>query len=389
MKRMKKDIARVMDEAVARGETPCVLTLVWLNGEEKCFHASGYGDMGRKEPAERENLLRIHSLTKPMTAVAAMTLVERGELDLYAPVSDFLEGFRDQHVIDADGKTLPVNNPMRVYDLLTMTSGLCYPGSDTPAQRAMAKLYAELEADSLAGNLPDTVGVANRMGRAPLAFQPGSRWLYGVSADVLGAVIQAVSGQPLDEYMAEVLFEPLGMRDTGFVVPPEKVGRLATLYEHRDGILSPVLPAPGSLNDRYARRAFVSGGGGLVSTIDDLLAFARMLLAGGELDGERVLSRRGVEWLTHNHLTLAQAATVPWDTMNGYGYGGLMRTMLDPARSHTLGEKGEFGWEGYAGAYMTVCPSAKLILLMLQHCTNSPLSPLMRRVRNIVYARVE
>jgi len=388
MKKMKKDITRVMNEAVAHGETPCALTLVWHDQEERFFHASGMANMGQNIPIRRDSLFGIHSLTKPMTAVAAMTLVERGDLDLYAPVSDFLPGFCNQRVAISDAKTTPVTQPMRVYDLFSMTSGLCYPGDATPAERAMAALFAEFEKESLAGNQPDTLAVANRIGGLPLAFQPGEKWLYGTSADVLGAVVQAVTGKPLDETMAEAVWQPLGMVDTGFYVPESKQARMAALYEHKDGILSPVIAASGGLDDRFSRRNYCSGGGGAVSTIDDILAFARMLLGGGELGGERILSQRSVAWLTHNHLSPAQMATIPWDTMNGYGYGGLVRTMLEPSRSYTLGIAGEFGWEGYAGAYMTVCPQQDLILLMLQHCADSPLSPLMRKVRNIVYTRL-
>ena len=388
MKRMKKDIARAMDEAVTRGETPSALTLVWRNGEEKFFHASGFANLGLSKPIRRDSLFRIHSLTKPMTAVAAMTLVERGELDVYAPVSDYLEGFCDQSVAVSDTKATPVKQPTRVSDLFSMTTGLPYPGTATPAERAMAKLYAGFEQESLAGSQPDTLAVANRMGRVPLAFQPGERWLYGTSADVLGAVVEAASGKPLDAYMDENVFQPLGMVDTAFYVPAEKQDRFAVLYEHKNGILSPVIPAGGSLDDRLARPNFLSGGGGLVSTLDDILRFARMLLAGGDADGERVLSPRAVEWLTHNRLSPAQMASIPWDTMNGYGYGGLMRTLMEPSKGFTLGVQGEFGWEGYAGAYMTVCPKENLILLMLQHCADSPLSPLMRKVRNIVFANL-
>lgn len=386
MKRLKKEIARAMDRAVELGETPSALTLVWRNDEEKFFYASGYADLGSSTPIRRDSLFRIHSLTKPMTAVAAMTLVERGELDIYAPVSDFLEGFCDQRVAISDTRAVPVKRPVRVGDLFSMTSGLPYSGTATAAERAMGKLYAEFEQESMEGCQPDTFTAVNRMGRVPLAFQPGERWMYGTSADVLGAVVQAASGQPLDEYMAENVFAPLCMSDTAFYVPEEKRDRLATLYEHKDGILAPVIDLEGSLNDRIAKPNFLSGGGGLISTMDDILRFARMLLAGGELDGERVISPRGVEWLTHNRLNAAQMATIPWDTMNGYGYGGLMRTLMEPSKGFALGVQGEFGWEGYAGEYMTVCPKEDLILLMLQHCADSPLSPLMRKVRNIVFS---
>lgn len=385
MKRMKKDVARVMDEAVARGETPCALTLLWRRGEEKFYGESGYADLGRNLPVTRDTLFRLYSLSKPITAVTAMTLAERGLLDLYAPVSEYLPGFCDQRVALSDTKSVPVKRAMLVRDLFSMTSGLPYDGTGSPAERAMDALFRDLQAEARAGEPADTVSVANRIGRLPLAFHPGARWQYGVSADVLGAVVQAIVLKPLEEYMAEAVFEPLGMKDTGFYVPEEKRARLATLYEHKDGILSPVLFEPGSMEDCFTRGGPQLGGGGLISTLDDVLRFARMLLGKGEAFGERVLSARSVEWLSQNHLSAEQMSTIPWDSMDGYGYGGLMRVLLEPARGFSLGVAGEFGWDGYAGAYLSVCPAEDLILLVLQHRAGSGTNALTRKVRNIVY----
>lgn len=388
MKKMRKDMIRVMDETIASGDTPCALALLWRDGEEKFYHASGYADLGRNTPVERNTIFRLYSLTKPMTAVAAMTLVERGQLDIMAPVSDFLEGFRDQHVAVGEGKTVPVKQPMLVRDLFSMTSGLCYPGEATPAERAMARLYETFDQDDPDAPAFDTLAAANLMGKQPLAFQPGESWLYGTSADVLGAVIEAASGKALDEYMAHAVFEPLGMEDTGFFVPQEKQSRFATLYEHRDGMLAPYLPSHPEKNDYLTRPAILSGGGGAVSTMTDVLAFARMLLGGGELENERVLSRRSVEWLSQNHLNERQRASITFDSMYGCGYGGLMRVILEPAQSFSLGVAGEFGWEGWAGAYMTVCPAENMVLLVMQHCADSIITPLTRKIRNIVYSRI-
>lgn len=389
MKKMRKEIVRVMDETIARGDTPCALALLWRDGEEKFCHASGYADLGRNTPVDRHTIFRLYSLTKPMTAVAAMTLVERGRLDILAPVSDYLEGFRDQHIAVGEGKTMPVKQPMLVRDLFAMTSGLCYPGEDTPAERAMAKLYESFDQEDPDGPRTDTVAAANLMGQQPLAFQPGESWLYGTSADVLGAVIEVASGKALDEYMAETVFEPLGMEDTGFFVPEEKQSRFATLYEHRDGMLAPYLPKHPDMNEYLTRPPIISGGGGAVSTISDVLSFARMLLGDGELGDERILSRRSVEWLSQNHLNEQQRAAITWDTMPGYSYGGLVRVLLEPAKSFSLGAVGEYGWDGWAGAYMTVCPAENLVLLVMQHLTNTGgTTPLTRKIRNIVYSHI-
>ena len=385
MKRMKKDIARVMDEAVARGETPCALTLLWRRGEEKFFHTSGYADLGRNLPVARNTLFRLYALTQPMIAVAAMTLAERGLLDLNAPVNEYLPGFTEQRVALSDTKSAPARRPTLVRDLFSLTSGLPCGGNATPAERAMDALFRELEAESRAGDPSDTVTVANRIGRLPLAFHPGARWQQGVSADVLGAVVQAITLMPLDEYLLATLFEPLGMTDTGFYVPEDQRERLATLYERKDGILSPVLFEPGGLEDCLTRRRFLSGSG-LVSTADDMLRFARMLLGEGEGCGERILSPHAVAWLTHNHLNGEQLASGFAEAADGYGFGGLMRVLAEPARSDSLGVAGEYGWDGLAGAYMTVCPKEDMALLVFQHRTEGGASPLVRKVRNIVYA---
>ena len=388
MKKLRKEIARVMDDTIERGVTPCALTLLWRHGEEAFLYASGHADLGRNTPICRDTIFRLYSLTKPMTAVAAMTLVERGALDLLAPVSDFIEGFKDQRVALSETETEPVKRPVQIRDLFSMTSGLCYPGETTYAERAATALFDEIDQETAAGNPPDTLNVANRMGALPLLFQPGEKWQYGTSADILGAVIEVVSGKPLDEYMAKAVFAPLGMDDTGFYVPEGKQERLATLYEHKDGILAPYPEGHLGINPYLLKPAFVSGGGGSVSTIDDMLSFARMLLGKGTLDGTRILSPRSVEWLSQNHLTDKQMESVYFDSMYGYGYGGLMRVMQEPAKSYSLGVEGEFGWDGWTGPYMSVCPKEDLILLIMQQRADSGTTPLTRKIRNILYSRV-
>ncbi len=388
MKKLRKEIARVMDETTARGETPCALALLWRHDEEAFLYASGHADLGRNTPICRDTIFRLFSLTKPMTAVAAMTLVERGILDLLAPVSDYLEGFKDQRVALNDTDTVPVNRPVQVRDLFSMTSGLCYPGETSAAERAAAVLFDEIGRETAEGNPPGTVAVANRIGALPLLFQPGEKWQYGTSADVLGAVIEVASGMSLDEYMAKTVFVPLGMEDTGFVVPEEKRERLATLYERKDGILAPYPDGHLGIDPNAVRPANVSGGAGAVSTIDDVLSFARMLLGKGTLDGTRILSPRSVEWLSQNHLTDRQRESVYFDSMYGYGYGGLMRVLEEPAKSFSLGVAGEFGWDGWTGPYMSVCPKEDIILLLMMQRTESGTTELARKIRNIVYSRL-
>lgn len=386
MKRLKKDLLRLMDEATSRGETPCSLAMLWRGGEEKLFAASGHADLGLATPVQRDTIFRFYSLTKPVCAVAAMALVERGQLDILAPVGDFLPAFRGQRVAVSDTKTVPAKRPMLVRDLFSMTGGLCYAGDATPGERAAAAVFAQFYAETAADNQPDTVTFANRLGEAPLAFSPGEGFQYGTSADVLGAIIEVVSGKPLDQFMQETLFDPLGMDDTGFYVPQGKQHRFATLYEKRDGILSPFAGNQFGPSQYDVRPRFLSGGAGLTGTADDAMKFGRMLLGNGELCGERVLSRYGVDWLRQNHLTEQQMGTTTFDSLLGQGYGGLMRVLLNPGQSFTLGAAGEYGWDGWAGAYLSVCPAEDMVLVMFQHLTGAGTNALARKMRNVVYA---
>ncbi len=386
MKRLKKDLTRLMDEATARGDTPCALATLWRGGEEKLFLTSGHADLGRGTPVQRDTIFRFYSLTKPVCAVAAMTLIERGLLDILAPVGDFLPAFKQQRVAVSDTKTVPAKRPMLVRDLFSMTSGLCYAGDATPAERAAAAMFDQFYADTAAGNQPDTVTFANRMGEAPLAFSPGEGFQYSTSADVLGAIIELASGKPLDQYMQETIFDPLGMDDTGFYVPEGKQHRLATLYEKRDGILCPFSGNHFGPSQYLTRPNFLSGGAGLTGTADDVMKFGRMLLGEGELCGERVLSRYGVDWLRQNHLTQKQMDMTTFDSLLGQGYGGLMRVLLKPGQSFSLGAVGEYGWDGWAGAYMSVCPAEDMVLVMFQHLTGAGTNELARKMRNVVYA---
>jgi CubicO group peptidase (beta-lactamase class C family) len=183
-------------------------------------------------------------------------------------------------------------------------------------------------------------------------------------------------------------FEPLGMEDTDFWVPEGKRERLVTLYEKRDGLLVPYTANHFGPSEYFSRPAFISGGAGLTGTADDALRFGRMLLGEGELCGERVLSRYGVDWLRQNHLTPAQKDATTFDSLLGQGYGGLMRVLMEPGKSFTLGAVGEYGWDGWAGTYMTVCPAEDMVFVIFQQLTNAGTNELSRRMRNILYANL-
>ncbi|MFH1513800.1 MAG: serine hydrolase domain-containing protein [Bacillota bacterium] len=387
MKKMKRDIANILSDAVQRSLTPGAAVLLSRGGEEALFQMDGFANIEEKKPIARDAIYRLYSLTKPMTAVAAMTLMERGKLDIVSPVSDYLEGFKDQQVAVSETEREPVKRPVQIRDLFTMTSGLPYPGENTTAERLMTALYEQMERETKEGRRLTTLEAANRIGQSPLAHHPGEKWMYGTSADILGAVIEVISGKPLNEYMTEAVFAPLCMPDTDFFVPEDKLGRLVTMYERKDSALS-VHPENDSRRGVFSLPNVLEGGAGVFSTVDDAMTFGQMLLNSGKLKKERILSHNAVAWLTENHLTPQQQSYLTWDTTLGYGYGGLMRVLQSPGQSFSLGVKGEFGWDGWTGTYMTVCPDKDLVLIVMQQLAGAGTNAVIRNIRNVVYANI-
>ena len=260
-------IRYVMDDVIASGQQPCASAAIWHKGREVFRYACGQRDIEAGAPIGMDTIYRLYSLTKPITAVTVMALVDRGALDLMQPVGELLPGFAHQRVMTESGEE-PASRPVTIRDLYSMTSGLVYPGDGNPAERSMAALFDEANRQAGDGHPLSTLELINRIGERPLAFQPGERWQYGLSADVLGAVAEAATGKRLGALMAELVFEPLGMKDTAFFVPPEKAGRLMRLYALRDGALAPVTDGHLLIWDASTPPAYEAGG-------DDLRADGR------------------------------------------------------------------------------------------------------------------
>ncbi len=344
----------------------------------------GYADKEKGIPIRKDTIYRIYSMTKPVTAVAAMILYERGLLDLFAPVSDYLSGFKDQKVLTKDGLKA-AKRPAAVKDLLNMTSGVVYPDQTCEAGRIMEELYTRLAKQGEEGSPVNTVDFCNLIGTQPLEFEPGERWRYGASADVLGAVIEIISGKKLSVFLQEEIFTPLGMADTGFYVPEEKSNRFAMIYELIAGRLEPCSWTHLGLGDFKTPPAFESGGAGLVSTVEDYSRFAEMLLNGGTYGKERILGSKTVEYLSTPQLSAEQLLSMDWDSLQGYGYGNLMRVLTDPVKAAGNGSVGEFGWDGWTGNYFFVDPKENLIMVyMMQKCDGGRLTAL-RAMRSILY----
>lgn len=345
-----------------------------------------YADMEKQATIKRDTIYRLFSMTKPVTAVAAMILFERGQLNLLAPVSDYLEGFRNQKVLTPEG-LVDAARPATVQDLLNMTSGLVYPDESFEAGKLMGDLYAEIDNAYHNGMPTSTIDFCNRIGQVPLEFHPGERWRYGASADVLGAVIEVASGKKFSEFLKEEIFIPLHMPDTAFYVPEDKLDRFAQIYDYNyeKRKLFPYIGDFLAIYDFTQPPAFESGGAGLVSTIEDYSHFTEMLVNRGTYNGTRILGRKTVEFIATPQLTKEQAASYDWDSIAGYSYGNLMRTLVDPVKAGSNGSIGEFGWDGWTGNYFMVDPKEKLVMIyMVQRCGGTN-PDFMRRLRSIIY----
>lgn len=371
----------VMAGYVERREVPGLITLVSRRGE---VHVEEIGKLGYNDsrPMQRDTIFRISSMTKPITAVATMILVEECQLRLDEPVDRLLPELARRHVLKSlEGPledTLPANRPITVRDLLTFRMGF---GQMMANPDAYPILKAANEKQiGLGPPRPDMMPAPNewirRLGELPLMHQPGEKWMYNTGSDVLGVLIARASGQPFETFLRERIFEPLGMKDTAFSVPFHKIGRLATSYwtNYMNGKIEVYDEAK---NGQWSRPpAFPSGAGGLVSTIDDYLAFGQMMLNKGWHGSKRILSRPGVETMTTDQLTPEQKAVsglIPGSFDNhGWGFGVSIVTKRDDV----FAVPGRYGWDGGMGTSWYSDPSEELVtILMSQQSWTSPYPP--------------
>jgi CubicO group peptidase (beta-lactamase class C family) len=346
----------------------------------------GYADKEQGIPIKKDTIYRMYSMSKPVTTVATMILYERGQLDLLAPVQDYLEGFKNQKVYTPNGLE-DVKRPVTIQDLLNMTSGVVYPDMSYKVGQMMEELYADVANRCRAGKPVNTVDLCNMIGKQPLEFHPGEKWRYGASADILGAVIEVVTGKKFGQFLRDEIFTPLGMVDTDFYVPAKKLDRFAQIYEYieKNHRLEPCTWSFLGLGNFMDYPAFESGGAGLVSTIEDYSRFAGMLMNGGTYKDVRILGKKTIDYITKPQLNKSQEVDYNWDSQVGYSYGNLMRILVDPAKAGSNGSIGEFGWDGWTGNYFFVDPKENLILIyMIQKCGGGNPN-LIRAFRSILY----
>ena len=388
---LQERIQQVMEEAVESSLVAGVNFLVERDDRELFYAEAGKADIEKNRFMKRDTVFRLYSQTKPVTAAAAMILMERGELDLFQNVGEFLPAYNKLKVENKDGSITPATRPLTIYNLLCMTSGLSYPNDMNASGRASAAVFEEACARLRTDKEMTTRELADRLAECPLAYEPGASWEYGTSADVLGAVIEAVSGKPLPEFMEEEIFKPLGMKDTAFWVPGEKQCRLAGVYEtvQDEWGKASLIPYTGdnlAINHSMDHiPAYAAGGAGLASTLDDYMRFARMLRNGGSLDGKRILKPKTVEFLTGAQLMpLQQKSFDNWVGLSGFSYGNLMRVCKNPAQAGLLTCRGEYGWDGWLGVYFANFPEENMTILMGTQKKDSGTFSLTRKLRNLV-----
>ena len=361
-------IGPAMQELVDAGRTAGVMTLVARSGTVVHWEARGWRVLG-EDPLERDDVFRIYSMTKPVTSVAVMMLVEEGRLSLDTPLADVIPAFRGQQVWD-EGRLRPPASPILIRHLLTHTAGLGYGDiGRTPVD----SLYraAALGVWGTAGDLEETV---DAIASLPLIFDPGTRWSYSLGVDVLGRVVEVVSGQPLDDFFRARILEPLGMEDTDFWVPPARLDRFAAVYGPSSEGLRMI---ESQVDGQHTRPAvWLSGGGGLTSTASDYLRFAQMLLNEGELDGVRLLRPETVRLMRSNQLP-DELVPIPIGG-GGQGFGLGFAVSMDE-------HAGSYRWLGIAGTYFWIDPSEDLIVFAWNQLRPSGGAPLERIMSEIVY----
>ena len=334
---------------------PGVLTVVSRHGKVAYCECAGLMDIESQKPVQVDTIFRIYSMTKPITSVAVMMLYEEGCLQLNEPVAKYIPAFGDLKVFVSDNERADCARPMTIRHLLTHTSGLTY---DFLGDSPVDQMCKEAELHRRDASLQEMI---DKLARLPLVHQPGSAWRYSMATDVLGYLVQGVSGMPFDEFLRERILQPLGMVDTDFYAPEAKLDRLATLYGSN---LQVVDPARGG---EYARRPRLSsGGGGLVSTAPDYLRFCQMMLNGGALDGVRILGRKTVELMTMNHLSPElMPIRFPDGPVEGVGFGLGFSVVTDVAATQVAHSVGSYGWGGAASTLCWIDPVEDMIVIMM------------------------
>ena len=343
------------------------------------------------EPDREDSIYKIFSMTKPITAVAAMMLYERGELDLMSKVSDYLPAFGDCKVVTSEG-IQKAQNPIRIVNLFNMTSGIACPGDFGEAERSMTKIVKEAKVQKSSGILRNNLDVCSKLSEAYLAFEPGTGFKYGYSADIMGGVIEVITGMKLSEFFKQEIFAPLNMDDTDFKIDLSKTSRQAVLY--RKDKTGKAVRAEVDVAQRMDMDAptkdpwFERGGAGLYSTVSDYSHFTQMLLNKGSYHGKELIGKKTLAYMISPQLNALQLDDFSIDNNAGYSYGNYFRVLTDPTKAVSNGSIGEFGWDGAGGTYFFVDPTEELAVIYMQQIEGGADREFIRGIRQIVYGAI-
>jgi CubicO group peptidase (beta-lactamase class C family) len=381
MSSMRLDsIKLVMQSYVDENKLPGMITMVARRG--KVVHFEKYGLMDVDKQMQLNTIFRIASMTKPVTSVAIMMLYEEGYFQLNDPVSDYIPEFKGVKVfssIDKDGiKVVDQIKPMTIQDLLTHTSGLTGVGADSPVD----SMY--MAANLSDGSLKDMI---QKISKIPLLYQPGTRWNYSKSTEVLGYLVEVLSGKPFNVFLKERVFNPLKMKDTDFFVPKEKFNRVCAVYAP-DSVGIKIIMEPDT--NIVTIPKFLSGNGGLVSTATDYMIFSQMLLNKGEYNGVRLLKSRTVDLMTSNHIT---NEIMPDDEffgplLSGMGYGFGFAILQDNLKANISGSKGSYWWSGSGNTYFYIDPKEELIIILMTQFVPNFYYPVFKQLKEICYQSI-
>tara|TARA_Y100000758_G_scaffold303077_1_gene272890 strand:+ start:189 stop:1391 length:1203 start_codon:yes stop_codon:yes gene_type:complete len=388
----------LMDDHIERnyidtGKFTGSLVGIYRKGRLVHYSTMGLMDRERKKPVEWDTVFRIFSMTKPVTSVALMMLFEKGLIQLDDPVYRYIPSFRKLEVyvsgVDGSFETRPPDRSLTIKDLLSHQSGFTY---DFLKENEIDAAYSSRGIGSVSQK--DLASLIDSLSDLPLLFSPGDRWNYSVSTDVCGHLVELISGQSLDTFFYENIFEPLGMSDTGFYVRAVDIPRFSANYLYNLNGLPKLLDDP--LKSRFIKRpSFLSGGGGLVSTAEDYLAFCRMILGGGELNGNRILSRKTIDLMSANHLTggvdLAEVASGRWSetSYQGMGFGLGFSVVKDPSMTLVPGSVGELAWGGMANTAFWIDPLEDMAVVFMTQLVPSGIYNIRRELRTLVYSAIE
>ncbi|MGE0766903.1 MAG: serine hydrolase domain-containing protein [Hyphomicrobiaceae bacterium] len=385
------NVSAWMRSEIEAGRTGGMVTLVGRHGKTAFLDVAGKADIARNKPMAADTIVRIYSMTKPLTSVAIMMLYEQGRFQLDDPISRFIPAFAGQRVLTGGSRgkidTVPAARDITFRDLLTHTSGLTYGFMESTLVDGLYR-SDKIDFQTQDSSLKDLVEKAAAL---PLLAHPGTRWNYSISTDVLGYLVEVISGQPFETFLKRKVIDPLKLVDTDFHVPESKHARFAANYltDGKGGMQEVDDPT----KSRYLRpRNVNSGGGGLVSTAADYARFCQFMLNKGELDGARLLGRKTVELMTTNHLKgdMADMGTPRFSetTYEGIGFGLGFSVMVDPAKAQILGTPGEYAWGGAASTAFWIDPTEDMFVVFLTQLMPSSAYPFRRQLRVLTYQSI-